>query len=235
MNKPKTDESENDDGIERINKVPFHDLEIEKEIKEQCDILIKKYFDDRKYVETKVKNWGDAFLNDLEFFCKKKSKYIFCLSLRIDSQKFYPNDFTNYLKRNKKDGYVNYKYKLQFLNIDIDILYIEKFNIKKNINFDINSIQNIIKTIISNVIDERPYSKEKITEYAKYILEDSQKSIKSIINKFNYFRTLIITKIPKLTTFCNKTANCNENLFCFSMNYSTNEISCEMVYFIYIP
>ena len=100
--KPKNDESENDDGIERVNQKPFHDLQLEKEIKEECDKLIKKYFDDRKYVDSKVKNWGDAFLKDLESFCKTKTKYIFYLILRIDSKNCVCNYSYKYKIGNKK-------------------------------------------------------------------------------------------------------------------------------------
>ena len=42
-------------------------------------------------------------------------------------------------------------------------------------------------------------------------------------------------KITKLTTFCYKPVNVIENEFYFSINYSINEISCEIGYFIYIP
>ena len=235
MNKYTTDESENDDGIERINKDSFHDFELEKEIKEECDKLIKKYFDDRKYVDSKVKNWGDALLNDLEYFCKTKTKYKFCLSLRITSKNFFVKYHARIQRRKKKDGNFDFKYKLPFFNIDFDILYIEKFNEKKKINFDINSFQNTIKSVISNVVDERSYSKEKINEYMKYILDDSKKNIDSIYDGFYYFTPFIMTRNPKLIAFCNKAANFTDKEFCFSINYSTNEISCEIHYFIYNP
>ncbi len=233
--KPKNDESENDDGIERVNQKPFHDLQLEKEIKEECDKLIKKYFDDRKYVDSKVKNWGDAFLKDLESFCKTKTKYIFYLILRIDSKNSLWNYSYKYKIRNKKDGYYYFVYKLPFLKISFDVIYIEKFNAKKIINFDINSFQNQIKIMISNVIDERSYSKEKIKEYLKYISTDSIKNILSISKNCYYISPCIMVKCPKLTTICYKAVNITENEFCFSLNYSTNEISCEIGYFIYIP
>ena len=89
--------------------------------------------------------------------------------------------------------------------------------------------------MISNVIDERSYSKEKIKEYLKYISTDSMKNILSIFKKCYYISPCIMEKIPKLTTFCYKPVNVIENEFYFSINYSTNEISCEIGYFIYIP
>ena len=233
--KPKNDESEIDDGIERINQESFHDLELEKEIKEECDKLIKKYFDDRKYVDTKVKNWGEALLNDLEYFCKKKNKYIYCLSIRIDSKNSFSKYFGKLQRRKKKDGYFEFEYKFPFLSLKFGILYIEKFNEKKRIIFDLNSFQKKSKNIISNVIDERSYSKDKMKEYAQYILEDSKNNILSIYSKFGFFIPLIITKNPKLTTFCNKAVNFTENEFCFSTNYSTKEISCEIYFFLYNP
>ena len=235
MDKLTIDESENDDGIEKVNQESFHDLELEKEIMEECDKLIKKYFDDRKYVDSKVKIWGDALLNDLEYFCKTKSKYIFCLSLRIDPKNFIPTYVARIQRRKKKDGNLDFKYKLPFLRLYFDILYIEKFSAKKKIYFDIKSFQNKMKNIISNVIDERTYLKDKMKEYAKYILDDSKKNINLICDNFSYFTLCIMANIPKLTTLCIKTVNFTENEFCFSINYSTNEISCEIYYFIYNP
>ena len=235
MNKPTTDESESDDGIERINQDAFHDFQLEKEIKEECDKLIKKYFDDRKYVDSKVIIWGDALLNDLEDFCKTKSKYKFCLNLRISAKNSFHKYYARIQRRKKKDGNLDFKYKLPYLDICFDILYIEKYYERKKINFDIYSFQKKMKNIISNIIDERSYSEEKMSEYAKYILDDSRKNIYSIYDDFSYFTPCIITKNPKLTTFCNKAVNFTDNEFCFPLKYSTNEIWCEIHYFIYNP
>ena len=58
-----------DDGIERVTENSFRDFDLEKEIKNLCDILVKKYFEDRKYIESKVKQWGDR---RFRFFLSKK-------------------------------------------------------------------------------------------------------------------------------------------------------------------
>ena len=70
-------EETTEDGIERVTENSFHDFDLEKEIKDLCDTLVKKYFEDRKYIESKVKQWGDALLEDLDFFCQKKKNISF--------------------------------------------------------------------------------------------------------------------------------------------------------------
>ncbi len=131
-----------DDGIERVTENSFHDYELEKEIQDLCDTLVKKYFEDRKYIESKVKQWGDALLEDLDFFCQKKTKYKFYLGLRIKTKNQIM--FIYYeCSEKKQDGNFDFNYKMEFCNIYFEICYITKRN--KTINFDINLFQGMMK------------------------------------------------------------------------------------------
>lgn len=154
-------EETTEDGIERVTENSFHDFDLEKEIKNLCDTLIKKYFEDRKYIESKVKQWGDALLEDLDFFCQKKKKYKFYLGLRIKTKKSNSVYLLRMLRNKKQDGNFDFNYKMEFFNIYFEILYITKGKINKTINFDINVFQGKMKKIISNLIDERTFEHKK--------------------------------------------------------------------------
>ncbi len=163
-----------DDGIERVTENSFRDFDLEKEIKNLCDTLVKKYFEDRKYIESKVKQWGDALLEDLDFFCQKKTKYKFYLGLRIKTKNQILFIYYECSEKKNKMGNLILIIRWNFL---IFILKFKKLQKKTNktINFDINLFQGRMKKIISNLIDESIFEHKKCKEYGNFILDDSKK------------------------------------------------------------
>ena len=226
-------EETTEDGIERVTENSFHDFDLEKEIKNLCDTLVKKYFEDRKYIESKVKQWGDALLEDLDFFCQKKTKYKFYLGLRIKTKKSNSVYLLRMLRNKKQDGNFDFNYKMEFFNIYFEILYITKGKINKTINFDINVFQGKMKKIISNLIDERTFNYKKCKEYGHFFLDDSKKNINLIDPNLYYFCPLIMDSIPKNFAFCYKLSNITSKDIFFHVEYSTKDISFVIYYFIF--
>ncbi len=65
------------DGIEKIPDQHICDFQLEKEINDLFNCLEKKYFKGRDYCESKMNDWGDAFINEFETLCQTKKEYKF--------------------------------------------------------------------------------------------------------------------------------------------------------------
>ena len=176
------------DGIEKIPDQHICDFQLEKEINDLFNCLEKKYFKGRDYSESKMNDWGDAFINEFETLCQTKKEYKFFLFLRLIPNKI-KNSFGKYgYIVISKYGIMELEKKFPTFRLTLKVIYVKIEQLKPIINDNI-PIEDDIRKIIANIIDERKYINEDINDYIEYIRKDVFNILRKIypMKCFNFF------------------------------------------------
>ena len=114
------------------------------------------------------------------------------------------------------------------------VFYIKK---SKNINLLKNDSKNIIddkiKKIVTNIIDERKYIEDDVKKYSNYIREDIRKSLKSNFSYSNLRFFWTLSEKSKKLTISYRGINLTKNEYCSGFNYFSSEIGCNIHWLIF--
>ena len=220
------------DGIEKITDQHFRDFQLEKEINDLFKYIEKKYFKGRDYCDSKMNDWGDAFINEFETFCQTKKEYKFFLFLRL-----IPNTIQNSFGRQgcvvkSKFGIMELEKKFPTFRLTLKVIYVKIEQLKPIINDNI-PIEDDIRKIIANIIDERKYINEDINDYIEYIRKDVFNILRKIypMKCFNFFFNL--SKFPQIINVSSKIVNCIKGDYLIGLNHHSTDIACNIHCFIY--
>ena len=219
------------DGIEKITDQHFRDFQLEKEINDLFNSLEKKYFKGRDYCDSKMNDWGDAFINEFETLCQTKKEYKFFLFLRLIPNKIKNSFGMNGYIDQSKFGVMNLEKKFPTFRLTFKVIYVIIEKLKPIIND--NSIEDEIRKIIANIIDERKYINEDINDYIKYIRNDVFNILRKIypMKCFSFYFNL--SNFPQIINISSKIVNCIKGDYLIGLNHHSTDIACNIHCFIY--
>ena len=194
-------------------------------------VLKKKYFKGRDYSESKMNDWGDAFINEFETLCQTKKEYKFFFLLRLIPNKI-KNSFGKYgYIVISKYGIMELEKKFPTFRLTLKVIYVIIEKLKPIIND--NSIEDEIRKIIANIIDERKYINEDINDYIKYIRNDVFNILRKIypMKCFSFYFNL--SNFPQIINISSKIVNCIKGDYLIGLNHHSTDIACNIHCFIY--
>ena len=191
-------QDETDTPGKEIKKVEHPNPELEKKIMTIMNELVEKYLENRKYINSKVNNWIEALLNDLNERLINEKGYKFISTCFIIKRPIHYCCSSMNRKNLEKDGIIRKKYIYETFICTISIGY---FSLKENPK-EITNLDNIQKDIInesekikSNILDGREYNPKTNSKYKDYILFDIRKYIHNkIVNVRSYNLCFLIKK-----------------------------------------
>ena len=131
----------------------------------------------------------------------------------------------------KYTGSINLTKEFPTFDLDLKVRY---FKIKDKIdNENYANIENDIKIIVSNLIDERKYVKEDIKNYSQFLINDIGSKLKSSFPKKAFHCFVVLSKEPNIILSSFKFINCSSNEFSFGIHYKASHIYCTVNIVIY--
>ena len=161
------------------------------------DELVEKYLENRKYIHSKVNNWIQALLNDLNERLNNETGYKFISSCFIIKRPMNYCCSSMNRKNLEKDGIIRKKYKYDSFICSISIGYFSLKEKKREIT-NLNSIQkdifNETENIKSNILEGREYDPKTNSKYKDYILSDIRKYIHNKISNVRSYNLCFLIK-----------------------------------------
>ena len=204
----------------------------ENDMRKICKQILEKHLDGRKYVEDKVKKWGELIISDIEKELKSKYKeFTFGIAFYILDKKNAYNSNDNSILYNETD--INFVETFYTVDIYSEIrIYANKKHSKRKDFLNNISPDEIVKInqIISESLDDRKYIYEKCSKYIENLVNDINKFLLSRKNrpcswhicyinplplKSHYFtyKFVDLEYMPLFFTYSNNSLLCRVNLF----------------------
>ena len=216
------------------NPIPTKREEISTELEKKAKEILEKHLDGRNYIESKIDNWINLILNDIENYFKEKypSYNLFAFCDIFSSNTSFYSDYTT-ICRISTDNSCLAIFKTDNIYSCLYLFFFKDFT--SNQCFSL--LPKIVSTgnkLLYEIFDERSYNK-KFSEYSKRLNNEHIQQILKINTSKNIFFLTLSIKKPNInfsfnyrTVYNNNTYNINEIIQTF---FTTDT---EILHLIYV-